>query len=187
MVDQAVVVVDTNVLVNLATPVVDQRDRAPSGEDPLKALLTTYDVYVPSAVVGELTEIAAGDDLLGAAADTTLSAAHWLTDHDGQDRIDDLLDYGLDKGETHCIALANSIDADMFVTDEFNSIKFQLLSLAIDDRNIIFTTPHLLCVLANHGALDTRYADHALSYFIETKQWDRSYVNQLRMQYLSSE
>jgi rRNA-processing protein FCF1 len=51
----AVIIVDTNVLVNLATPVVDPRDSAPSGEDPLKAVLTTYDVHVPSAVLGELT------------------------------------------------------------------------------------------------------------------------------------
>lgn len=187
MVDLAVVVVDTNVLVNLATPVVDQRDTAPSGADPLKAVLTSYDVHVPSAVLGELTEIAAGDDLLGAAAGTVLSAANWLTDHNVQNRIDDEFDYALDEGETHCIALTNDIDADMFVTDEFNSIKFQLISLVIDNRNILFTTPHLLCVLADHGVLDARYVDHALSYFIETKHWDRSYVNQLRMLYLSSD
>lgn len=187
MVDQAVVVVETNVLVNLATPVVDQRDNAPSGADPLKAVLSTYDVHVPSAVLGELTEIAAGDDLLGAAADTALSAANWLSDHDVQDRIDDLLDYALDEGETHCIALSNEINADMFVTDEFNSVKFQLLSLAIDNRNTLFTTPHLLCVLADHGVLDGRYVDHALSYFVETKHWDRAYVNQLRMIYLTSD
>ena len=38
--EKAVTIVDTNVLVNLATPVVDGRPRAPSGADPLKALLT---------------------------------------------------------------------------------------------------------------------------------------------------
>lgn len=184
--DKAVIVVDTNVLVNLATPVVDQRDRAPSGADPLKAVLATYDVHVPSAVVGELAEIATGRDLLGAAADTVLSAAQWLTTHDVEDRIQDLLEYPLDDGETHCIVLTNDIDAEMFVTDEFNSVKFQLISLAITDRNLLFTTPHLMCVLAAHDILDTRYVDHALSYFIETKHWDRSYVNMVRTMYLSS-
>jgi len=38
--EKAVTIVDTNVLVNLATPVVDGRPRAPAGADPLKALLT---------------------------------------------------------------------------------------------------------------------------------------------------
>ena len=185
--DQAVIVVDTNVLINLATPVVDQRDRAPSGADPLKAVLATYDVHIPSAVLGEISEIAAEDDLLGAAADTVLTAAHWMTTHNVEDRIEDLIDYALDDGETHCIALTNDIEADMFVTDEFNSIKFQLISLAINDRNILFTTPHLLCVLAEHNILDPRYVDHALSYFIETKHWDRSYVNTLRTMHPSTE
>lgn len=184
---QAVIVVDTNVLVNLATPVVDQRDRAPSGADPLKAVLATYDVHVPSAVLGELSEIAAEDDLLGVAADTVLSAAHWMTSHDVEDRIEELIDYTLDEGETHCIALTNDIEADMFVTDEFNSIKFQLISLAINDRNILFMTPQLLCVLAEHDILDPRYVDHALSYFIDTKHWDRSFVNTLRTMHLSTD
>lgn len=35
-----VVVVDTNVLLNLATPVVDARSFAPPGDDPLKTVLT---------------------------------------------------------------------------------------------------------------------------------------------------
>lgn len=181
---RAVVVADTNVLVNLATPVVDQRDVAPSGEDPLKAVLSTYDVHVPSAVLGELTEIATGDDLLATAADTVLSAAHWITGHDVEDHVGEPLRHGLDEGETHCIALANEIDATMFVTDEFNSFKYQLISLAIDDRNILFTTPQLVCVLAKHGVLDTRYVDHSLSYYVETKHWDQSYVSQLRRLYL---
>lgn len=185
--EQAVIVLDTKVLVNLAMPVVDHRDHAPSGADPLKAVLVTYDVHVPSVVLGELGEIAAGDDLLGAAANAVLSAAHWMTDHDVEDRIEDSLDDALDDGEIHCIALANAIDADMFVTDEFNSIKFQFISLAINDPNALFTTPHLLCVLADYGILDTRYADHTLSYFIETKHWDRSYVDTLRTMYLSSD
>ena len=184
--EQAVIVVDTNVLVNLAAPVVDQCDRAPSGADPLKAVLATYDVHIPSAVLGELGEIAAGDDLLAAAANAVLSAAHWMTDHDVDDGIENPLDEALDEGEIRCIALANVLDVDMFVTDEFNSIKFQFISLAINDRNILFTTPHLLCVLVEYEILDVRYADHALSYYIETKHWDRSYVETLRTLYLSS-
>ena len=48
------IVVDTNVLLNLATPVVDGRTRAPAGQDSLKAVLTAYDVHVPSSVLGEV-------------------------------------------------------------------------------------------------------------------------------------
>lgn len=185
MADRAVIVVDTNVLINLATPVVDQRDRAPTGADPLKAVLSTYDVHVPSAVLGELAEIAAGDDLLGTAATTVLAAAQWMAPHDVGDQTNDLLDAELDDGELHCIALTNELNSVMLVSDEFNAINYQLISLAINDQNILFTTPHLLCVLAEHDVLDARYVDHALSYYIETKHWDRSYVDALRREYLS--
>jgi hypothetical protein len=55
-------VVDTNGILNLATPVVDDRDRAPSGADPLRTVLTTYDVHVPATVVGEVTTASRHDD-----------------------------------------------------------------------------------------------------------------------------
>ena len=55
MTDTPLSVVDTNVLLNFATPVVDGRPAAASGTDPLKTLLSTYDVHVPAGVVGELS------------------------------------------------------------------------------------------------------------------------------------
>jgi hypothetical protein len=74
---------------NLATPVVDARPKAPSGTDPLKVLLTTYDVHIPISVVGELSETTGGDDLLATAADLVLRGAHHLTTHDIDDQDDD--------------------------------------------------------------------------------------------------
>jgi len=79
MAEQAVAVVDTNVLLNLATPVVDGRPHAPSGADPLKALLTGYDAHIPASVLGEVTDATGSDDLLSAAADLVLKTAHQLT------------------------------------------------------------------------------------------------------------
>jgi len=79
MPEQAVTVVDTNVLLNLATPVVDGRSQAPSGADPLKALLTAYDVHTPASVLGEITDATGDDGLLAVAADIVLQAAHHLT------------------------------------------------------------------------------------------------------------
>lgn len=54
------VVADTNVLVNLATAVVDDSKTAPSGADPLRTLVGAYDVHVPERVVGELYETRTG-------------------------------------------------------------------------------------------------------------------------------
>jgi hypothetical protein len=184
MSEQAVAVVDTNVLLTLATPVVDGRSQAPSGADPLKALLTAYDVHTPASVLGEVTDATGDDDLLATAADLVLHAAHHLTTHDVDDRADEPLDYGLDRGETDCIWLANEVAADLFITDEFNTTNYLLVALALDDRNILFTTPHVLCTLATHEILPEAYVDAALTYYVETKGWDAQYVAQLRQLHL---
>ncbi|MCU4802372.1 hypothetical protein OB920_18505 [Halobacteria archaeon HArc-gm2] len=186
MSERAVAVVDTNVLLNLATPVVDGRPQAPSGADPLKALLTAYDVHTPASVLGEVTGATGDDDLLSAAADLVLQAAHHLTTHDVEERADEPLDYGLDRGESEGIWLANELEADLFVTDEFNTTNYLFVTLALDDQNTLFTTPHVLCTLATHEILPVEYVDAALTYYVETKGWDAQYVVQLRGQYLGT-
>jgi len=98
MSEKAVAVVDTNVLLNLALPVVDGRPNAPSGADPLKTLLMAYDIHVPERILGELTDATGSGDLLSAAADLVLQAAQHLTTHDVDDRIADPLEYSLDRG-----------------------------------------------------------------------------------------
>lgn len=183
---QAVCVVDANVLLNLATPIVDGRSKAPSGSDPLKALLVTYDVHVPASVLGEITDATGSGDLLSAAADLVLQASRHLTTHDVEDRIDGPLEYGLDQGESEGIWLANDLDAELFVTDEFNSTNYLFVNLALDDRNILFTTPHLLCTFSTADVLAPEYVDAVLTYYVETKGWDQQYVAQLRRQYLAT-
>lgn len=178
-----VTVVDTNVLLNLARPVVDGRERAPSGADPLRVVLTACDVHVPDAVVGELAAASGDDDLLAATAEAALAASHHLTTHDVDAELDDALEYGLDVGESHGIWLANDLDAEMFVTDEFGSTNFALVSLELDDPNCLFTTPHLLCALADRGHLDGAYVDALLTYLADAKHWDRQYVDRLRVKY----
>jgi rRNA-processing protein FCF1 len=117
MADPVVAVVDTNVFLNLATPVVDSRPTAPTGADPLKALLVSYDVHTPTSVIGELSAATRDDDLLSAAAALVLQASDQLTTCEVSDRIDEPLDYGLDRGESEGIWLANNLDADLFDTE----------------------------------------------------------------------
>lgn len=178
------VVADTNVLLNLALPVVDSRDVAPSGGDPLQTFLTVYDVHVPSSVLGEIGDASQSDDLLAAAADLVLLSSSHLTTHDVDTDLEQPLEYGLDRGESHGIWLTNELAARMFVTDEFNSTNYLLVSLALDDRNTLFTTPHVLCWLASRSVLNTGYVDALLSYYVDTKGWDRGYVQVLRGKYL---
>jgi len=177
---KAVTIVDTNLLLNLATPVVDGRSQAPSGADPLKALLTAYDVHVPTSVFGELTDAIGSDDLLAAATDLVLQTTHHLTIRDVDTQFAEPLDYGLDCGESECIWLANELAADLFITDEFNTANYLFVNLALEDRNILFTTPHILCTLATHEILSVEYVAAALTYYVDTKSWDAQYIAQLR-------
>jgi rRNA-processing protein FCF1 len=186
MSEHAVAVVDTNVLLNLATPVVDGRETAPSGADPLKTLLSVYDVHIPSSVLGEISDVTGGNDLLSTAADLVLKSAHHLETYDLDNQTEERFDYGLDRGESDCIWLANELETALFITDEFNTTNYLFINLALDDRNILFTTPHILCTLAAHDILSREYVDTALTYYLETKNWDPQYVSQLRKQYLSN-
>ena len=91
---------------------------------------------------------------------------------------------GLMVRESECIWLANELAADLFITDEFNTTNYLFVNLALDDRNILFTTSHILCTLATRGILPVEYVEAALTYYVETKGWDTHYVSQLRKQYL---
>ena len=183
--ERAQIVIDTNILLNLATPVVDSRRRAPTGGDPLRTVLTGYDVHVPTCVLGEIQQARSGNDLLAAAAELVMRATQHLTTHDIETGLDEPPDFGLDPGESHGIWLANELSADMFVTDDFSTTNYLFVALALDDRNTLFTTPHLLCKLARQETLDPAYVDAVLTYYAETKGWDRQYVEMLRSKYLS--
>lgn len=186
MAGKVTTVVDANVLLNLATPVVDGRPKAPSGADPFQAFLSVYDVHTPEYVVGEVSDAMGNGDLLSAAADAVVKASHHLTTHDVDASLDGPLDYGLDEGESRAIWLANELEPEMFVTDEFNSTNYLFVGMALDDRNVQFTTPRVLCKLVEHDVLDGNYVDAALTYYVETKHWDAQYVELLRTKYLSS-
>jgi len=114
-----------------------------------------------------------------------LQAAQQLTTHDVDARLDEPLDYGLDRGESEAIWLANELEADLCITDEFNTTNYLFVALALDDRNALCTTPRILCTLATHGILPVEYIDTALTHYVETNGWDAQYVAQLRTHYLS--
>ena len=131
-----------------------------------------------------MIDAASGDDLLATAADAVLRVSDHLTTHDVDRELADPLEYGLDRGESHGVWLANHLDAAMFVTDEFGTSNYLLVALALADRNTLFTTPHVLCVLAVNGILDRRYVDAALTYYVDRKGWNREYVDRIRDEYL---
>lgn len=180
-------VLDTNTLLHLALAVVDDSNRAPSGEDPLRTVVGAYDVWVPSRVETELYEVMYGDDdKLADAAALTLDAVETgrIGTRPAGDPPKKLLDHGMDEGEVHAVAVANDLKPELFITDEFNTANYLLIGITLWNRNTLFTTPHVLCRLAQQGFLDSNYVHSALTYYERTKGWDRQYVEFLRTWYL---
>ena len=119
------VVADTSALVSLAVPSADETYDTATEPDPLQYVLTSCAVSVPSSVVTELREIAQYSDIHAAAAHNVLAArSHYDVDdpYERSETPESRPTFGLDDGETDGIVLANTIDADGFLTDEFGAV-----------------------------------------------------------------
>lgn len=148
-------VADTSALVSLAIA---------DGGEPVRLLFREYDVHVPSAVVSELEEIAAYDDLHAEAASRVLDLIE-----DGQVReLDDVPEYPLDEGETAAIALANDLGASAFLCDEYHELS-TVHALLSESR--LVTTPKLVEALVLRGVLSSEAATGVLEELVEERSW----------------
>ena len=123
------VVADTSGLVSLGIV-------AGFNPDPLSVCLATYNLCIPTVVNEELKEIASYNDSHGRAATA-------VCDRSGEFTIQSVdLDpeFPLDDGENAAVTLANEIDAELFLCDEFNSLGLIHASLA---NTRLVTTPTL--------------------------------------------
>lgn len=176
------VVGDTSALVSLAVPRADATYETDEAPDPLRYLLTSCDVAVPPEVVSELEELAQHHDIHGAAATNVLAAREHYTVEDPyrrQDTPDSRPAFGLDDGETDGIVLANALDVDGFLTDEFGGTNFALVHAVLTGPRIV-PTPRLICDYARNGYLTHDEAETLISTIGAHRSWDDSpYVAQL--------
>ena len=177
------VVADTSALVSLAVSRVDTTDSIGSVPDPLQYLLTSCDVFVPPEVVTELREITQYQDIHAAAANNVLSARnHYMVEdpYEYTDGPDSRPTFGLDDGETDGVVLANVLDVDAFLTDEFGGGNFPLIH-AVLQRARLVPTPRLICEYARNGHLTHEEAELLITTIGTHRSWDNSpYVAQLR-------
>jgi hypothetical protein len=181
------VVADTSALVSLAVP---RADAAVDTEapDPLQYLLTSCDVFVPPEVVAELRDIAQYQDVHAAAANNVLAARGHYTVTDPYEREaapDSRPTFGLDDGETDGIVLANALDVDGFLTDEFGGTNFPLIHAVLQGPRIV-PTPRLIVDYARNGHLSHEEARTLVTTISPHRSWENSpYVTQL-LQYLDA-
>lgn len=163
----AELVADTSALVSLGIAV-------NSNPNPLSLCLDVYDVFVPDEVVEELQEIASHDDDHGQAASAVLEQITEMT----VQSVDLDAEFPLDDGENAAVTLANNIDAQLFLCDEFNSLGLIHASLA-DTR--LVTTPTLLSVFVRTDQLTSDEALTLLNDISAARSWDaNSYVQRAR-------
>jgi predicted nucleic acid-binding protein len=142
--------------------------------DPLAVSLAQYEFVVPTVVVEELQEIALYDDAHGRAASIVLER------DDALETRSVALDaeFPLDEGENAAVTLANNLDADLFLCDEFTQLGLIHASLA-DTR--LVTTPTLLSALVRTEQLSAPEARMLLDEISHARSWDgNSYVQRAR-------
>jgi hypothetical protein len=178
------VVADTSALVSLAVPRADATvdDALP---DPLQYVLTSCTVSLPPTVQSELSTMADYDDIHGAAASNVLAAdSHYtvVDPYDREETPDERPEFGLDDGETDGIVLANSLDVDGFLTDEFGGTNFALIHAALRGPQIV-PTPRLIRDYARGGHMSTSEAQQLLDCIGARRSWGASpYVALVRDQ-----
>jgi predicted nucleic acid-binding protein len=147
---------------------------ADADPDPLSICLTQYEVVVPTTVIEELKEISSYDDVHGRAATTVRDRAESF-----ETRSVDLdAEFPLDDGENAAVTLANDLDAELFLCDEFNQLGLIHASLA-DTR--LVTTPTLLSVHVRTEQLSAAEAQLLLDEISDARSWEEnSYVQRAR-------
>lgn len=176
------VAADTSALVSLAVPRAATHYDTGTKPDPLQYLLTSCDVSVPPEVVAELKQLTQYQDIHGTAAQNVLAASGHYTETDPyqlSEGPDSRPAIGLDDGETDGIVLANTLDVDGFLTDEFGRTNFPLVHAALQGPRIV-PTPRLICDYARNGHLATADAKALVQLIGQHRSWGNSpYVSQL--------
>jgi len=173
------VVADTSALVSLAVPKVVSENDSP---DPLQFLLTSCKVTVPPEVVDELRDITQYQDIHSAAARNVLAARNHYRVKDPYGRNNSPESrpaFGLDDGETDAVVLANTLDVDGFVIDEFGGTNFALIHAVLEGPRIV-PTPRLICDYARNDHLTRKEARTLVTTISPHRSWENSpYVAQL--------
>lgn len=163
----ALVVADTSALVSLGTV-------ADHPASPLDALLESHDVAAPEQVIDELRGTAAYDDASGRGARAVLDRLSAFdvrpTDLDES--------FPLDPGENATVTLANDVDADQLVCDEF--AKLALVHASLVGARLV-TTPSLVLAMVRTGRFDGGTADDLLAEVSAARSWEgNAYVARTR-------
>jgi hypothetical protein len=139
-------------------------------------------VVAPPEGVAELRDITQYQDIHAAAANNVLAArSHYTVEnpYERNETPDSRPTFGIDDGETDGIVLANALDVDGFLTDEFGGTNFPLIHAVLQGSRIV-PTPRLIVDYARNGHLSHEAARTLLTTISPHRSWENSpYVSQL--------
>jgi predicted nucleic acid-binding protein len=147
------IVADTSAFVSLAVG------------DVLALFLDEFDVVTTAAVIAELEETAAYDDLHGRGAADVLA-------HD--DRVEvvtvesaDVVTSRIDTGEASCVAAVRNVGAQFLITDDYRALPE--LQQLVDGE--VALSPIVLRALVKRGALSDDETTAVLETIAEPRDW----------------
>ena len=156
-----VLVADTSALVSLAIA---------TDDGPIRLLFEEYDIRVPPAVRDELQDIAAYED---AHADAATRVLDHLTETHIQPPTT-TPESPLDAGKTAAIALANELNAAVFLCDEYSELS-TVHALLSEPR--LMTTPKMIEAFVRRDVLSPAAARSALAEMVTERSWrNNAYV-----------
>lgn len=142
--------------------------------DPLALCLETYDLLVPEAVIEELRAVADHGATHGRAAAAVLDREAQLSTVP----VSPEGEFPLDDGEHAAVTLANDVEAELFLCDEFN--RLGLIHASLRHARLV-TTPTLLVRFQQSGSLTGDDAVSLLDRIGQARSWDaNSYVDRAR-------
>lgn len=157
-----VLVADTSSLVSLAIA---------TDETPIRLLFEEYEIRLPPAVRSELQDIAAYEDAHADAGTRVLT--HITETHIQAPTTHPATP--LDGGETAAIALANELNAAVFLCDEYSELA-TVHALLSEPR--LMTTPKMIEAFVRRGVLSPDSARTVLSEMVTERSWrNNAYVS----------
>ncbi len=147
------IVIDTSAAISLATA------------NSLEIVLEQFDSHTTESVRQELENTAEYDDIHGTAAMAVLEHEEEYVVH----LTNESTRYSsrIDQGEASCVTLAQELDADFLITDDFRALP----ELQHVTNSKVAISPLLLKALVKRGELENQQARERVEMVAENRDW----------------
>lgn len=131
----------------------------------LETVLEEYEVHTTETVFNELQSTAEYEDLHAEAAEKAIELSSEFRSHKVE--TGDFESSRIDKGENSCVVLANQLETEFVLTDDFRALP-ELKVLADCE---VATSPIMLKALVKRNRISDKKAKQKLDKLAENRNW----------------